>query len=205
MLYEVITRITSRFTPPKSVTAQFAIEGTGKIALKINGVEVLNNGGTKGKKDGFFDDAVGQIGLLSDIGNPMYITSYQLEKGKTYDLEITVITSYSIHYTKLYDRVDSAIVDVFNPEANKAISGLPLPADQPAWNFVRKTMVKKSTSLLGSVAANTYWDKVRGTSTEDSEWLPVPLTYMRPQYCVPFTSYGHHGVSNINSIRNNFV
>ncbi len=175
-------RITSRFTPPKSVTAQFAIEGTGKIALKINGVEVLNNGGTKGKKDGFFDDAVGQIGLLSDIGNPMYITSYQLEKGKTYDLEITYIhpDNKQIQLSLNWDQRISADDDIrdITTLAQKADAVVAFPDGVVEGEFIDRSSVMyapEEEALINALAATQKpyaVVMVNGAAMATANWEP---------------------------------
>ena len=79
------------FTPDKSFSAQLKAEATGQFRLFINDVEVLNNLGSKGKKDGFFDDAVGQIGVITDLGNPSYTSEYSFEDGKAYQFRIKYI------------------------------------------------------------------------------------------------------------------
>ena len=84
-------RMRADFTPDQDVEALFSIEATGKILLRVNGEEILNNSGTMGRKDGFFDDAVGQIGVLSDLGNPGYSAPYSFQKGRTYELLIEYV------------------------------------------------------------------------------------------------------------------
>jgi beta-glucosidase len=84
-------RITTNYLPDIDHNSGFMLEATGQMRFIINGEEVLNNLGTQGKKDGFFDDAVGQIGVLSDLGNPQYIANYTFKKGQTYKLTIEYI------------------------------------------------------------------------------------------------------------------
>ncbi|MCG8698803.1 MAG: glycoside hydrolase family 3 C-terminal domain-containing protein [Bacteroidales bacterium] len=81
-------RIYGEFTPADSFNANLAIEATGALCVYVNGEPVVNNMGTKGKKDGFFDDAVGQIGVISDLGNPYYLSDFLFEKGKKYEVLI---------------------------------------------------------------------------------------------------------------------
>jgi len=83
--------INGQFVPDKTFTATLKAEATGKMYLFINNVEVLNTIGTKGKKSGFFDDAVGQIGVPSDLGNPEYLADYIFEKGRSYQIKIKYV------------------------------------------------------------------------------------------------------------------
>lgn len=83
--------VTASFKPNISFKVLLKAEATGKMNLYINEEEVLNNLGTKGKKTGFFDDAIGQIGVASDLGNPEYKTDYKFEQGKTYQIRIEYI------------------------------------------------------------------------------------------------------------------
>ncbi len=103
--------------------------------------------------------------------------------------------------------VDSVIVDVFNTQANDAASNKPvagistgnIPAATMYW--VRKTNVRKGTSVLGQANAVAYWDKIRGTSTIDSEWLPVPNDYLTYYNAKIFTSVKSFGTSTLSNIK----
>ena len=95
---------------------------------------------------------------------------------------------------------DSVMVDMFGwnvtaEQVNYPIAGYVTPNPSTDYIYARKTNVKKG---------NTDWNSSRGTSLDDSEWLPLPTNGFN-MYAWPFTTLGEHSNTTSAGLRSTIV
>ncbi|MCK4922679.1 MAG: hypothetical protein KAS71_16615, partial [Bacteroidales bacterium] len=144
---------------------------------------------------------------LSATGNKTYrelmepladLLAYRLEPGvendivspfeKVFRLWKTYFSGIYYHYPSGDSLLIDAVNNAYDPEQNK-IGGIltdvaGIPEATVTHILVRKANVKRG---------NTDWSQARGTSIEDSEWLPIPEEQGGGSNLQHYTTVGVHG------------